>query len=423
MPDLKTELSALKIDPDQREPGGRGPAWMVAGLVAAAAVVGAAWWSMSDRATLVEAAAVETRTGGPAAGAVLNASGYVTARRRATVSSKMTGKVVEVNVEEGMRVRQGQVLARLDDSQIRAALALAEAQLDAARRSVGEMEVRLKEAQLTLGRRRQLSKEGVVGQADVDAAQAEADSLHARILATRQQEEVAARQVDVQRTLLDDTVIRAPFAGVAISKDAQPGEMVSPVSAGGGFTRTGISTIVDMSSLEIEVDVNETYINRVTPNQRATAVLDAYPDWQIPAHVITTIPTADRQKATVLVRLAFDPSTSSGPSRATSRGDQLDPRVLPDMGVKVAFHGAEQQPASSAPGPRTLVPRTAVRASGGTGVVFVITNGGRAERRAVRVGAEDGDRIEIASGLSAGERVVNSPPADLQDGAKVKVKD
>lgn len=422
MPDLKTELSALKIDPDQREPGGRGAAWMVAGLVAAAAVVGVAWWSMSDRATLVEAAAVETRTGGPAAGAVLNASGYVTARRRATVSSKMTGKVVEVNVDEGMRVRQGQVLARLDDSQIRAALALAEAQLGAARRSVGEMEVRLKEAQLTLGRRQQLNKEGVVGQADVDAAQAEADSLHARILSARQQEEVAARQVDVQRTLLDDTVIRAPFAGVAISKDAQPGEMVSPVSAGGGFTRTGISTIVDMSSLEIEVDVNETYINRVTPNQRATAVLDAYPDWQIPARVITTIPTADRQKATVLVRLAFDPSTSSGSPRATSRGDQLDPRVLPDMGVKVAFHGAEQQPASSAPRPRTLVPRTAVRASGGTGVVFVITNGGRAERRAVRVGAEDGDRVEIASGLSAGERVVNSPPADLQDGAKVKVK-
>jgi hypothetical protein len=145
----------------------------------------------------------------------------------------------------------------------------------------------------------------------------------------------------------------------------------------------------------------------VTPNQKATAVLDAYPDWQIPAHVITTIPTADRQKATVLVRLAFD---------------ELDPRVLPDMGVKVAFHGAAQQPASDAPRTRTLVPRTAVRASGNTGVVFVITDGGRAERRAVRVGAEDGDRIEIASGVSPGERVVNSPPADLQDGARVKVK-
>ncbi len=407
MPDLKTELSALKIDPDQRESAGRGMAWIVAGLVAAAVVAGLAWWLRSDRATVVEASAVEARSGGPAAGAVLNASGYVTARRRATVSSKMTGKVVQVNVEEGMRVREGQVLARLDDSQIQAALALDTAQLGAARRAVGEMEVRLKEAQLTLGRREQLKREGVVGQADVDAAQAEVDSLRARILAARQQEEVAERQVDVQKTLLADTIIRAPFAGVAISKDAQPGEMVSPVSAGGGFTRTGISTIVDMTSLEIEVDVNETYINRVTPNQKATAVLDAYPDWQIPAHVITTIPTADRQKATVLVRLAFD---------------ELDPRVLPDMGVKVAFHGAAQQPASDAPRTRTLVPRTAVRASGNTGVVFVITDGGRAERRAVRVGAEDGDRIEIASGLSPGERVVNSPPADLQDGARVKVK-
>ena len=407
MPDLKTELSALKIDPDQRESAGRGMAWIGAGVVVVAVVAGLAWWLTSDRATVVEASAVEARSGGPAAGAVLNASGYVTARRRATVSSKMTGKVVQVNVEEGMRVREGQVLARLDDSQIQAALALAQAQLGAARRVVGEMEVRLKEAQLTLGRREQLKREGVVGQADVDAAQAEVDSLRARILAARQQEEVAERQVDVQKTMLADTIIRAPFAGVAISKDAQPGEMVSPVSAGGGFTRTGISTIVDMTSLEIEVDVNETYINRVTPNQKATAVLDAYPDWQIPAHVITTIPTADRQKATVLVRLAFD---------------ELDPRVLPDMGVKVAFHGAAQQPASDAPRTRTLVPRTAVRASGNTGVVFVITDGGRAERRAVRVGAEDGDRIEIASGLSPGERVVNSPPADLQDGARVKVK-
>jgi RND family efflux transporter MFP subunit len=353
---------------------------------------------------------------------VLNASGYVTARRRATVSSKITGKVVEVNVEEGMRVREGQVLARLDDSQIRAAYELSKAQLEASRKSVDEMEVRLKEALLTLGRREQLLTEGVVGQADVDAARAEADSLRARIVAARQDAEVAARQVALQKTQLDDTIIRAPFSGVAISKDAQPGEMVSPVSAGGGFTRTGISTIVDMSSLEIEVDVNETYINRVRPDQKATAVLDAYPDWQIPARVITTIPTADRQKATVLVRLAFGlPVPPESPASA-AREREYDERILPDMGVKVAFHG-EERPATGTPQARTLVPRSAVRGSGEEALVFVITPQERVERRAIKLGVEDGDRVEVLSGLSAGERVVNTPPADLANGDRVKVKE
>jgi HlyD family secretion protein len=418
MADLKTELAALKIDPAQRQAGGRGTGWLVAIVVAIAVLATGAWWFTADRPVVVEAAAVEARTSGAVAGAVLNASGYVTARRRATVSSKMTGKVVEVHVEEGMHVRRGQVLARLDDSQIRAAYELAAAQQGAAQKAIEESDVRLRQAQLTLDRRQQLFKEGVVGRADVDDAQAEVDSLRARIVAARQQEEVAARQLALQKTQLDDTVIRAPFSGVAISKDAQPGEMVSPVSAGGGFTRTGISTIVDMSSLEIEVDVNESYINRVSPNQKATAVLDAYPDWQIPAHVITTIPSADRQKATVLVRLAFDASATP---RATSGGGQLDPRILPDMGVKVAFHGGE--PAAESSGKALiLVPRTAVRTEGGTSVVFAIDGDRRAERRAVKVGVEQGDKVEILSGLNGGEQVIVSPPGDLRDGMRVTAK-
>ena len=253
---------------------------------------------------------------------VLNATGYVTARRRATVSSKITGKVVQVNIEEGMAVRQGQVLARLDDETQRAAVALAEAQAEAARRNVNESEVRLNEARITLERVSTLVKVGYSTAAEVDAARAAVESLDARIRAAREQVRVAERQIALERTNLDSTIIRAPFDGVAISKDAQPGEMVSPVSAGGGFTRTGIGTIVDMRSLEIEVDVNESYINRVKPDQAVTAVLDAYPEWQIPARVITTVPAADRQKATVLVRIGFN---------------ELDPRILPDMGVKVTF--------------------------------------------------------------------------------------
>ncbi len=406
MADLKTELASLKIDPTQRQAGGRAWGWIVIAVIVVAAVGTGAWWLNADTPVLVEAASVETRTSGVVAGAVLNASGYVTARRRATVSSKMTGKVVEVNVEEGLHVRQGQVLARLDDSQIRAAYDLYAAQLVAAAKAIEESEVRLRQAQLTLGRRQQLHQEGVLGQADVDDAQAEVDSLKARIVLARQQQDVAVKQLAVQKTQLDDTVIRAPFAGVAISKDAQPGEMVSPVSAGGGFTRTGISTIVDMSSLEIEVDVNESYIGRVTPEQKATAVLDAYPDWQIPAHVITTIPSADRQKATVLVRLAFE---------------QLDPRILPDMGVKVAFHGSEP-PAGASNAAVILAPRTALRTDGGSTVVFVINADGHAERRAVKAGAEQGDKVEILSGLNGGDQLVVSPPAELRDGMKVTVK-
>jgi RND family efflux transporter MFP subunit len=333
---------------------------------------------------------------------VLNASGYVTARRRATVSSKVTGKVIEVNVEEGMAVREGQVLARLDDAQPRAALALAQAQVESARRAVRENEVRLNLARITLARSNTLMKNGALTQADLDTATAEVDATEARIAALREQISVAERQVDLQRTDLDNTIIRAPFSGVAISKDAQPGEMVSPVSAGGGFTRTGICTMVDMNSLEIEVDVNESYVNRVQAGQGVTAVLDAYPDWQIPAKVITLVPTADRQKATVLVRIGFQ---------------ALDPRILPDMGIKVTF----LRPAGDAtPVARSavLVPASAVRKEGESSIVFVVRDG-VAERRAVRVGGTDGDRLEVLAGLAAGDRVILSPAVDLADGVQV----
>jgi RND family efflux transporter MFP subunit len=333
---------------------------------------------------------------------VLNATGYVTARRRATVSSKITGKIVEVNIEEGMAVRAGQVLARLDDETQRAAVALAEAQAEAARRSVNESEVRLKEARINLERVSKLVDIGYSTAAEVDAARASVDSFDARIRASREQVRVAERQVELERTNLDSTIIRAPFDGVVISKDAQPGEMVSPVSAGGGFTRTGIGTIVDMRSLEIEVDVNESYINRVRPDQAVTAVLDAYPDWQIPGRVITTIPSADRQKATVLVRIAFL---------------ELDPRILPDMGVKVTFLRDTDEGAPAAR-PVTLVPKAAIRTEGSQSYVFVVAND-RVDRRAITTGGTDGDRIEVIAGLNAGERVVVSPPAELSAGALV----
>jgi RND family efflux transporter MFP subunit len=404
---LNEELSALRIE---REPVRVRTArpwvkWAVLLVVCAVAGAGAWLWAARERPLPLEVAAVTQRAAGAQA-SVLNASGYVTARRRATVSSKITGKLTEVNVEEGMAVRENQVLARLDDATPRAALALAQAQVEAQRGSLRESRVRLDEARLTLTRRRQLLGEGLMPQADVDQAQAEVDSLEARIAATRELVTVAERQAALQQTDLDNTVIRAPFAGVAISKDAQPGEMVSPVSAGGGFTRTGICTIVDMTSLEIEVDVNESYINRVTPGQPVTAVLDAYPDWQIPAHVITTVPTADRQKATVLVRIGFE--------------ELGDPRILPDMGVKVTFlrdPGEPRADAAAVP----LVPNAAVRRVNDASYVFVVRED-TVERRAIRTGGTDGERLEVVAGLAAGERVVLSPPADLAEGARITIK-
>ncbi len=400
------DLSALKIE---REPlttgGGRWVKW-VALLVLLGGVGTGAWmWLSRERPVEVEVTAVTERAAGTQA-SVLNASGYVTARRRATVSSKVTGKVIEVNVEEGMAVREGQILARLDDSTLQAALRLYQAQLEAARRQIPESEVRLEHARIQLQRQERLRKDGLNTPNDIDNAKAEVDSLVARIASAQEQVKVAESQIAMQQTAIDDTIIRAPFSGVAISKDAQAGEMVSPVSAGGGFTRTGICTIVDMRSLEIEVDVNESYINRVRAGQPVTAVLDAYPDFQIPANVIAVVPTADRQKATVLVRIGFK---------------ELDPRILPDMGVKVTFlresDGDDAPVAQSV----TLVPQGAIRTESGSTFVFLVS-GTTVERRAVKVGGTDGDRVEVLAGLKGGDRVVISPPPDLAAGKQITVK-
>jgi RND family efflux transporter MFP subunit len=406
---LKEELASLRIDHSARAGGSRRGAWMVIVLLVAAAAGGGFYWYKREPVVEVKTVAAAARTGAAgAAGSILNASGYVTARRRATVSSKVTGKVVEVFVEEGKAVRKGQVLARLDDSQIRAMLNVAAAQLAAAERGAAEDQARLREAELTLERRRQLVKEQVISRAELDTAEAQVESLKARIAMAQQQVRVAQSQVDARKTDLDDMVVRAPFDGVAISKDAQPGEMISPVSAGGGFTRTGICTIVDMSSLEVEVDVSESYINRVRPAQPVESVLDAYPDWRIPSHVITTVPSADRQKATVRVRIGFD---------------ELDPKILPDMGVKVSFLNEPAPPtADAAARPRILVPKAAVRSSDGASIVFVLA-GERLERRAVKVGANDGDQVEIISGLNTGDRVVIDGPATLGDRMRAKERE
>lgn len=403
--DPTDKLDELRIDRSDRETP-RPRAWFWIAAFALAAIAAAAVYLSVGRSAGPEVSAATVREVASTSGvSVLDASGYVTARRKATVSSKVTGKVVEVLVEEGLEVREGQVLARLDDSLQSKGLALAEAQFSSARSAVEEIEVRLEEARIHFRRVKELVEQEVISEATLDTAQAQVDSFVARLAVGHEDAGVAEKMVIFRRQELEDTIIRAPFDGVAVSKDAQPGEMVSPVSAGGGFTRTGISTIVDMTSLEIEVDVNEAYINRVRSDQRVEAVLDAYPNWRIPGKVITTVPTADRQKATVRVRIGFD---------------ELDPRILPDMGVKVTFLGGEE-PSTDLAQARLVVPRDAMRREDGRDVVFVLQED-RLERRAVRLGAVSGNEVEVVSGLAAGERVIVEGPDVLADGERVVVK-
>jgi len=394
-------LDALRIDRSEGRQT-RWGLWVILLIVILAAAGASVLWIRRSAALSVRTVPVEEAAIGGKGRTILNASGYVTARRRATVSSKVTGKVIEVFVEEGMKVAEGQVLARLDRSNVSAVLDLAEAQLKSAESGLEETRVRIREADLTLGRTRKLVAEKVASQADLDAAEAEADSLRARLLRQAEDVKVAARQVALSRQDLEDTVIRAPFSGVVTSKNAQPGEMISPISAGGGFTRTGICTIVDMSSLEVEVDVNESYINRVAAGQPVEAVLDSYPDWKIPSKVIAIIPSADREKATVKIRIGFE---------------GLDPKILPDMGVKVAFRETEE-PKEGARASVLQIPRSALRSEKGQDIVFIVSNG-KVERRAVRVGVSENEKATIDSGLHEGEKVVVEGPADLADGARV----
>jgi len=399
----KQSLDSLRIErTPEKVSSGRGK-WVFLALLLAALVSAAIFWFRPAPGIEVQTAIVRA-SGSEAATTVLNASGYVTARRQATVSSKFTGKVTEVLIEEGMLVEQDQVLARLDDSNIRAAFRLAEAQLVSSQRGLNETSTLLKEAELNFERSRKLVDQGLASESELDRSRALAGSLNAQLERKRADVEVSERQVDIYRQQLEDTVIRAPFSGVIVAKNAQPGEMISPVSAGGGFTRTGIGTIVDMSSLEIEIDVNEAYINRVMPGQEAVATLDAYPNWKIPCHVIAIIPTADRQRATVEVRVGFD---------------ALDQRVLPDMGVKVAFQESTPQNTDSASPKGVLVPLDAIHDDGDRRYVFLAAEG-RAERRAVATGDSRGSDVLVLSGLASGERVIVNGPPGLADGDMIQ---
>ncbi|HEV2436474.1 MAG TPA: efflux RND transporter periplasmic adaptor subunit [Verrucomicrobiae bacterium] len=398
----KSPLDELRIERRPERPSQFNP-WPVGLVVAVLLLLGATiWWHSRAGAVEVQTAVARDAGGGSGEHTVLNASGYVTARRQATVSSKVTGKVMEVLIEEGMKVTNGQVLARLDDSNVKTSLDVAVAQLASSKAALAETEAQLKDANLEYQRTVELAKHHIASQSDLDLAESNAKALQAHLAQQKLDIVVAQRQVELWQQQMDDMIIRAPFDGVITTKDAQPGEMISPVSAGGGFTRTGIGTIVDMSSLEIEIDVNESYINRVEPGQPVEATLDAYPDWKIPCKVIAIIPTADRDKSTVKVRVGFD---------------RLDPRILPDMSVKVAFRDS----GGTASGRAVIIPKDAVLSRDGRDVVYVVQDG-HAERRAVTVNGTQGEDSMLSAGVTAGEKVVVNAPANLRDGMAVKEK-
>jgi RND family efflux transporter MFP subunit len=407
MEDKSSLLAQLRIDRGSTrvEPAVR--TWTWAAALAAAAILGlAAWYALRPTGVPVHVAVARASSGAAApAGSVLDASGYVVARRQATVASKITAKMVELDIEEGDHVNAGQTIARLDDTNIRAALDEARAQLDYAKAGLAQTEVNLANAKRDYDRQKSLLLGHFVSQAAVDTAQTTFDALRAQLATQRSNVQVVARGLNAAERNLDDTIVRAPFSGVVTVKAAQPGEMVSPISAGGGFTRTGIGTIVDMDSLEFQVDVNENFINRVRPGQPVTAKLNAYPDWQIPAHVIALIPTADRSKGTVMVRIAIDAK---------------DPRILPEMGVRVSFLADKPEPAAATVG-QVSVPSGAVRGTGAAGTVFVV-HADTVERRAVRLGASSGGEVVVTAGLTAGTRIAVGDLARLEDGTKIRIE-
>jgi RND family efflux transporter MFP subunit len=404
-------LRQLKIDKSHKEAhGGGGPGSRVALIVGIVIVVllalaGGAWAFLAHRPVEVRTATAVSPAANAEAGAVLQATGYITARRQATVSAQITGTLTDVLIEEGDRVKKGQVLARLEDNALRASLDSARANAAAAHASVAQNEAQLDQALRDAVRQEALVGRGLVSKQLSEQARTQANTFRAQLNTARRQAEAADAQVGVGKVNLDYTIVRAPFDGVITDKAAQVGEIVSPLSAGGGFTRTGVGTIVDMDSLEIDVDVNEAYIGRVQPDMPAEAVLDAYPEWKIPAHVIAIVPTADRGKATVKVRVALE---------------KKDARIVPDMGVRVSFL-ERRAPAQAAAPQGVFVPAAALVRRDGHEVVFTVADNTATRHDVTVTTPATGDMRLVTTGLAAGDTVVVAPPASLADGSAVTI--
>jgi len=412
MDDKAALLDQLRMDrtasPPRRAAGSR-RGWLI-GISAIAALGAAAgvWIFASTPGGIqvhtVLAKALATGVGGTSTGgSLLDASGYVVALREATVSGKAIYKVNEVLVQEGQAVKQGQVIARLDDTNVRAALEQSKAQVKQLEAALAAAKLAAADARPIFQRNQTQLAEGLISPQTFDVSKSSYDAAQSSVLIAAGNLAVAKASVDINQRYEDDTIIKAPFDGVVTVKNAQPGQIVSPQFSGGG----GIARIVDMDSLEVDVDVSENFITRVHSKQPATIMLNAYPDWQIPAEVIEVIPTADRSKATVKVRIGFK---------------QKDSRILPEMGARVAFldDAPRSRAAGSSLAPGVLVPPEAVQANGDTGTVFVI-NGDLIERRTVRLGTRNANGQTILAGLEPGASVVIGDLSQLSDKSRVRI--
>ena len=408
-PGSRPSLDSLRLEDHQRHlpTGNRFAArrpWLFGCIAAASLLAALAWWQ-TQRPVEVSTAVVAQREGvATRTDALLQASGHVTARRRATVSSEVTGRLVAVLIEEGDKVRQGQVIARLDAEQLGAALSVARAQAEAAHAQARHARAELAQFQADLTRQKQLADAGLVPAQAAERARTAVATAAATVEARERAAAAAQAQAEQARIALAQAEVRAPFAGVVIDKSAQVGEIVSPLSAGGGFTRTGIGTIVDMESLEVAVDVNEASIGSVQPGMRAETVLDAYPQWRIPSRVIAVVPAADRGKATIRVRVALE---------------QRDDRIVPDMAARVSFRGEAAVAAPGAgPARDVLVPPGAIVERAGGPAVWVVADG-KANLRLVNARARSATDV-VVEGLRPGERVVVAPPVSLREGTAVR---
>ena len=401
-------LHSLKIDRSAPPPpASRKGLWIALAVVAALLLLAIAGWLWFGRDQGIEVRSADVLAignGGAASASVLDATGYVVARRMATVSAKVPGKVREVLIEEGQRVEPGQVIATLDPIDAEQQRTLSASQLQAARSQAAGVQAQLKEAEANAARLGALVGQKLVSRAQYEQAIAQRDSLRAQLATAQRNAQVAADGLRISAQGVDNTIVRAPFAGVVIAKAAQPGEIVSPMAAGGGFTRTGIGTIVDMDSLEVEVEVGEAFIGRVKPGMPTETVLNAYQDWKIPGKVIAIIPAADRGKATVKVRVGIDAK---------------DARIVPDMGARVSFL-EEAKPVQADVKPGVLVPAAAIVERDGKDVAFAI-DGEAVQQRTLKLGRTLGDDREVLEGLNGGDAVVLDPPEQLADGSRVRI--
>lgn len=406
-PDRESLLTQLSIKPEDRaQPSTSNRLWLIAAF-ATLAVGAMAYMVLAKPAAIPVQAVIAQDVGAPSSSlrSTLDAAGYVIARRQATVSSKTTGRLLEILIEEGQEVNENQIIARLDDANTRIELNRAHAQLAQAEARLAAAVTAFDNAIPIYERSAKLFSEKIISAADLDRARAEYDSRRLAVEVERSGVAVAKALFEAAEEHQADTIIRAPFSGVVTVKAAQAGETISPVSAGGGFTRTGIGTIVDMGSLELEVDVSENFINRISAGQPTRIRLNAYPEWEIPGTVIAVVPTANKAKATVKVRIGFDLD---------------DPRILPEMGARVSFFESPAEEVS-AQGYSAIIPADAVQVSGSKGHVYLIRDQS-VERLNVELGPITDQGQRLVSGLVPGSRLAVGNFDKLHHGATVLVK-